>query len=142
MQLPCLGIAGAVAVFLATTQAAVAAPSFLYDCDMSDAARSRGWISPKVAIVVIGDGSVQVVDALILHFKKKPIKATVLRDNASRLIIKWSLDNAKADSGRSFANFDYRASIAKATGKIELTAIPRNFDTGLRSGGRCQKRAK
>jgi hypothetical protein len=117
-----------------------AAPGYLYDCDMSGAEHSRGWISSKVAVVVPGDGTAKVVDALILQFNKEPIVATVLRDNASRLIVKWTLDNAETDSGTSFANFDYRASISKASGKIELTATPRNFDTGIRSGGTCRKR--
>jgi hypothetical protein len=119
-----------------------AASGYLYDCDMADAVSSRGWISPKVAVVVPGDGTVKVVDALILYFNKEPIEATVLRDNEKRLIVKWTLDNAKSDSGTSFANFDYRASIAKGSGKIELTATPRNFDTGMRSGGTCRKRAE
>jgi hypothetical protein len=129
-----------VAVFGWSNSAAAA--GFLYDCDMAGAERTRGWISPKIAIVVPGDGTVKVVDALILHFYKEPMKATVLRDNKQRLIVKWTLDNAETDNGISIANFDYRASIAKVTGKIELTAIPREFDTGIRSGGTCRKRAE
>ena len=101
-----------------------------------------GWVSPKIAIVVPSEGAVTVVDALTIAFSEEPVTATVLRDNAARLIVKWTLENARADNGRSFAHFDYRASIAKATGQIELTAGPRTFDTGLRSVGNCVKRVE
>lgn len=115
---------------------------FLYDCDMSDADNGRGWVSPKIAIVLPGDGSVTVIDALTLAFFDDPIEGTILRDDDKRLIVKWTLRNVRADSGRSFAYFDYRASLAKQSGRIELTAAPRAFDTGLRSTGSCRKRTE
>lgn len=133
---------GAFAALWLSLPASVQAAGFLYDCDMTDAESSRGWISSKVALVVADDGTVQVVDGVVLHFNKKPMQTTVVRDNARRLIVKWSLDNARADNGHSFGDFDYRASVNKATGQIELTAIPRNFDTGVRSAGTCKKRSQ
>jgi hypothetical protein len=121
---------------------AQAAPGFLYDCTLSGTKQGRGWISPTVALVFPGDGSVKVVDAVTLHFNNGPVAGTILRDNAKRLVVKWTVKGAKADSGRSFANFDYRASISKSSGKMELTAIPREFDAGVRSAGKCAKRNK
>lgn len=119
---------------------ALSAPGFLYECDMLGTEQGRGWISPKIAIVLPAKGDVTVIDALTLTFAKGAAKATVLRDNNKRFIVKWTLKNVRADSGRSFAHFDYRVSISKATGKIELTAGPRTFDSGLRSSGTCTKR--
>ncbi|MEQ6202719.1 hypothetical protein ABMC88_06650 [Sulfitobacter sp. HNIBRBA2951] len=131
--------AACVALALGATPA-VSAEAFMYECDMADASRSQGWISPKIALIFAKDGSVKAVDAVILHFAGGPIKGTVLRNNASRAVVKWTVKGAKADNGTSFADFDYRASIGKKSGKVDLTAIPHGYDKGLRSGGSCKKR--
>lgn len=120
----------------------MAAEGFLYDCDLSSSKRGKGWISPKLALIFPPEGGVKVVDAVVLHFQGGPIAGEVLRDNANRVIVKWTVKGAKADSGVSFANFDYRASIAKKTGKIELTAQPREYSRGVRSAGTCRKRTE
>lgn len=120
----------------------LAATGYLYDCDMQDIERGRGWVSPKIAIILPETGAVTVVDALTLTFASAPVKATVLRDNDRRLIVKWTLKNVRADSGRSFAHFDYRASIAKPSGRIELSAGPRTYDSGLRGIGTCIRRTQ
>ena len=99
-------------------------------------------MSPKIAIVLPGDGTATIIDALTMTFAEDAVPGTILRDNASRLIVKWTLRNVRADSGRSFANFDYRASISKASGRMELTAGPRTFDSGLRSTGTCAERTE
>lgn len=124
------------------TPPARAGTGFLYDCDMADPDRGYGWISPKIALVLPGDGTVTIIDALTLTFAQEPVLGRILRDNDSRLIVKWTLDNVRADTGRSFAYFDYRASITKSTGAMELTAGPRTFDTGLRGEGTCRKRTE
>ena len=142
----CLSVARAatLAIFAATlaTPQAHAASGYLYDCDMTDVQQGRGWISPKIVLVFTGDGTVTVIDAVTMNFSRDPIHGTILRDNAQRLIVKWTIKDARADSGHSFANFDYRASIAKASGKMALTAIPRSFDTGVQGTGACRKRTE
>lgn len=140
---PAAILPAALAVTIAfTTPQAEAGTGFLYDCDMADPDRGFGWISPKIALVLPGDGTVTVIDALTLTFAEEPVVGRILRDNDSRLIVKWTLDNVRADTGRSFAYFDYRASISKSTGALELTAGPRTFDTGLRGEGTCRKRTE
>ena len=99
-------------------------------------------MSPKIAVVMPGDGTVSVVDAVILAEKKDAVAGKVVRNNAQRLVVKWPLENIKAGNGRSFANFDYRLSIAKKSGHAELTAVPRAFAKGLRSAGTCKTRRK
>ena len=117
---------------------AASAAGVLYDCDMRDPERGRGWISPKIALVLPGDGSVRVVDAITLLFANGPTDGTLVRDDAARLIVKWSLPDVRADIGRSFAHFDYRASIAKGTGTLDLTGGPRGDEQGLRGSGTCR----
>ena len=142
-MLKSLFLPAALAAFLvASTPPAYAAPGFIYDCDMSDVAQGNGWVSPKIAFVMAEDGTVQVVDAVTLHFTKGAVAGTILRDNGTRLIVKWTVKGARSRNGISIANFDYRASLAKRSGKIELSAGPRAFGARLRSAGTCTKRNK
>ena len=127
------------AVFLAGPSWAA---GFLYECDVTDHKRAKGWISPKIALILPDDGSVQIVDALTLHFVKKPVTGTILRDDAKRLIVKWNIKGAKADNGQSFAGFNYRVSISKATGALSVKAIPNGYDSGVSGAGTCKKRNK
>lgn len=119
-----------------------ASPGYMYDCDLQGTDQAHGWITPKLAFVVEKQGEVKVVDGVVLHFNKAPLAAKVLRNDGKRMILKWVVTNAKADSGRTFNNFRYRASISKSSGKVEVTAIPAHFDTGVRATGVCKKRTK
>jgi hypothetical protein len=137
------GIRRAVAaVALATTLAggAAAAPGYLYDCAIEPVESGRGWISPRLALVLPGDGSVTVIDAITMTFSDVPVLGRILRDDARRLIVKWTVTGARTDRGRSFAHFDYRASVSKRSGRIALTAIPRAFDSGVHGTGACARR--
>lgn len=129
-------------ISLAAERAEAAAPGFLYDCDMREVGSFRGWVSPKIAIVLPGDGTAQVVDALTLTFSQDVVPGTILRDDPQRFIVRWSLEDARTDSGQSFGAFDYRASIAKRTGRIDLTAAPRASDTPLVASGTCRRRTR
>ncbi|MGC1503571.1 MAG: hypothetical protein WA782_05460 [Sulfitobacter sp.] len=53
---------------------ALAAEGYLYECDMQDIARARGWVSPKIAIILPEKGGVTVVDALTLTFATAPLR--------------------------------------------------------------------
>lgn len=121
---------------------AQAAPGYLYDCDMTYVKQGKGWVSPKIAFVLPGDGTVKVVDAVTLHFNKEPLRGTIARENDKRLVITWVINNARTDSGTTFNNLRYRASISKSSGQIELTARPGHYDSGLRSPGSCRKRTQ
>lgn len=130
------------AVLAITATAAHAAPGYLYDCDMSHVKQGKGWVSPKIAFVLPGDGTVKIADSVTLHFNKGPLPGTIVRENNKRLVIKWTIDNARADNGMTYNNLQYRASISKSSGQIELTMQPRHYDAGLRSPGSCRKRTQ
>ena len=134
-------IISAVAAFFAIATPASGA-GFLYECDMSGAKLARGWISEKIALVLPGDGSVKVVDAVTLHENGKPLVGKILRESASHLHIKWTIKDLRTTNGTAFATTDYKAIIVKSTGKIDLTMKPRHFDVGLQSNGSCKKRSK
>lgn len=134
-------LSSAAAAFFAITTPAAAA-GFLYECDMSGAKLAQGWISAKVAFVLPGDGSVSVVDAVILHANGAPLAGKVLRESTSHLHIKWTIKDLRSDIGTAFAATDYKAVITKSTGRINLSMKPRHFDRGFQSGGTCVKRSK
>ncbi len=119
-----------------------AAPGFIYVCEMTGMKRNQGWISPTVALILPGDGTVTVADAVTLHFAKKPVEGKILRDNGNKLIVKWTVKGAQADAGQRFSNFDYRAIVVKKTGRIDMTAQARSIDFRLFSKGKCEKRTK
>lgn len=133
----CAGIAAA---FLASSP--VSAAGFLYECDIVDPERARGWISPKIAIIFPDEKSVQILDAITLSYTKNPVPGTISRNNSKRLIVKWLVTGVKADNGRSFAGIKYRASISKSTGAIEVSMLPKGYDKGVRAEGTCKKRKK
>lgn len=116
------------------------AEGILYECDITDHQRARGWISPKIAIVLPDSNSVKIVDAITLSFATEPVSGTISRNNAKRLIVNWSIKGVKADNGTSFAAVNYRASIAKATGAVSVTTIPAGYDSGLSGSGKCTTR--
>lgn len=134
-----MSFAGLTTIFLSGP---VAAAGLLYDCDIANHERANGWISPKIAIILPGDNTVKIVDAITLTFAKEPVAGNILRDNAKRLVVKWTVEGVKADSGASFAGVNYRASLSKSTGKIEVSTIPKGYDTGLRAAGVCKSRNK
>ncbi|MBM1631561.1 hypothetical protein [Sulfitobacter mediterraneus] len=123
-------------------KAAAASPGYMYDCDLQGTDKAYGWITPKMAFVVEEQGDVKVVDGVVLHFNNAPLETKVLRNDGKRMILRWVVTNAKADSGRTFNNFRYRASLSKSSGKVEVTAIPAHYDTGVRATGVCKKRTK
>jgi hypothetical protein len=121
---------------------AVASAGVEWTCNMTDHARSKGWISETIVFSEDESGGVIVADSVILYYDKKPKVAKVLRSNDARLVVKWTLENAETDRGQKIGNFDYRASISKTKGSIQVTAIPRHFDSGLQSNGQCTPRTK
>jgi hypothetical protein len=130
-------ICGLLAAFLGSP---MLAEGILYECDITDHEQARGWISPKIAIILPDNASVKVVDALTLSFAKEPVSGTISRNNTKRLIVNWSLKGVKADNGTSFAAVNYRASMSKATGAVSVTTIPAGYDNGLRASGNCKAR--
>lgn len=129
---------------LAATCFATAAPAagLLYECDIANHERARGWISPKIAIILPGDETVKIVDAITLSVSKQPVEGRILRNNAGRVIVKWVVEGIKADDGTSFAGINYRASIGKSNGAVEVKTIPNGYDNGLRATGVCKARSR
>ncbi|AXI47290.1 hypothetical protein C1J03_15490 [Sulfitobacter sp. SK012] len=122
--------------------AVAAAPGdILYDCTMVQLKKNGGWISQKVGIIMQGENEVKVVDAVILHFAKEPIEGTVVRNNAKRLIVKWEVRGARG-GGTSLESVDFRASIGKKTGRIQLSALASGFDFGPNGTGKCTPRTQ
>lgn len=123
---------------------ATAAPAagVLYECDISNHERARGWISPKIAIILPGDETVKILDGITLSVSQQPVEGSILRNTAGRVIVKWVVEGIKADDGTSYAGINYRASIGKSNGAVEVKTIPNGYDKGLRATGVCKARSR
>ncbi len=132
-------IAGIVAVFLASP---LSAAGVVYDCDIANPQRARGWISPKIAIILPDEKSAMVMDAITLSQGKDPVPASIQRNNGKRLIVTWLVHGIRSNRGRSFAGVIYRASVSKSTGAIDMSMIPRGYDKGVKASGTCKTRRK
>ena len=133
-------LTAAVAAILALSAPASAA-GLLYECDMTNTKNNRGWTSAKLAFVLPGDGSVKVIDGIIMHFLGKPLAGKILRESKTHVHVKWTLKDIRSDNGTAFSNVDYKAVVTKSSGRIRLNAKPRHFDIGLHDEGRCETRA-
>ena len=134
-------LSAATASFFALSLPAAAA-GILYECDMSNINRGNGWVSPKIAFVLPGDGSVTVVDAVTLHFNGKPLGGKIQRDSNTHTHIRWTIKDARSDNGTAFSKVDYKAVLTKASGRINLTTKARQSASNVQTQGRCAKRTK
>lgn len=115
-----------------------AAPSaVLYDCTITKKKQGVDWISEKVGIVLQDDGTAIVSDAIILHFKRKPLTATSVRNTERRLDVRWAIRNT-TDGSEQLTNYmDYHARLNKKTGAFSLYANPDQYPNRFSGKGSC-----
>ncbi|WP_298913330.1 hypothetical protein [uncultured Roseobacter sp.] len=119
-----------------------AAQGVLYDCDVTQKRKDLDWISDKVGIVVKPNGQVTVIDAVILYFNKTPMSAKVVRNDAKRLDVRWTIRGAKDDANQRVGYFDYSAQINKKTNKFAIYAKPENYPNRFSGKGKCTPRTE
>ena len=129
-----------IGLILSLCTTAASAQGVLYECDVTQKKKDLDWISDKVGIVVKADGHVMVTDAVILHFNKRPMPATLVRDTPKRLDIRWTLTNTKDDRNQSTPHFDYTAQVNKKNMKFAIYGKPENFPNRFVGKGTCRVR--
>jgi len=118
----------------------VQAKGVLYDCDITEKRQGVGWISDKMAIVVMQNGRVVVSDAVILQFNRQPMQVRVGRNTDRKLVIRWTLNNVVNGSNQTTPAFEYSATLKKATNEIAVYANPDGYPTRFSGKGRCTLR--
>lgn len=111
---------------------AAAAPTRMY-CEIT---KNEGAFANQI-FFEIEDGTVQVVDGIILNEKRKPIAANVREDSAKKLTVSWDL--MLTNNRGQQTKMVYRASLLKPSNRIVLTAKPHGYSNNFTARGRCQQ---
>lgn len=126
-------------LLLTCAASAASAQSVLYECDMTQLKRGKGWISEKIAIVLHENGTASVSDSMVLRVSSVPIAAESVRNTDKKLTVKWVIRNYTNSSNQTTPYFDYEATIRK-NGKISVYASPDGFPDRFSGTGTCAKR--
>ena len=118
------------------------ASGYIYDCDIPSKRDRPGWIPEKINVVVQDNGSVIVVDPVILTFHEKPMPARVQRNDDRRLSIYWRLDNTVSASNEVATTFSYTAKINKQKNTITVNATPEGYSNRFHGRGKCTIRTE
>ncbi|WP_300442790.1 hypothetical protein [uncultured Mameliella sp.] len=123
-------------LFWAALSGGAVAEKMAYHCRI-DGTSERQWIQPVIFIaldraidrVVISDASILGVNDGV------PVEGTLVRDNSSRLTVSWELELRSTGNRRVL--LDYRATFLKASGKVNVTAQPREKGALFNRSGSC-----
>lgn len=100
--------------------------------------RQQTWVPTQVVFRRDrGSDIVLVNDPLILHFVKKPVVGRVKTENAKRITYAWELTSVQNEAGQRASRLFYRATIQKATGAVQISAIPVGFSNTFTALGHC-----
>lgn len=130
-------VAATAAVLCVTLSLPAAAQSLFYECDMNGSKRNKGWTSPKMAFILADNGSVKVVDGVILHFVGEAADGKVLRNNEKSMQVRWTVSETRSDNGSGYGKIDYLASLNKGSGRINVTVTPQGEYQTMRARGKC-----
>lgn len=126
------------ATALAFGATSATADPVLYECDVKDKRHGLTWVADKIAIVANDDGSVVVIDPVILQYNdNKPMQARVSTRTTSKLKLRWKIANAR-DSKNVLARFNYSAILNLKTLKIVVYADPVSFPQRFSGRGTCK----
>ncbi|WP_298842700.1 hypothetical protein [uncultured Roseobacter sp.] len=123
-------------LYCLTTPPAVAG-GYVYDCDIPSNRDRPGWIPAKMGIVLGEDGSVTVLDPIILQFHEKPMQASVQRNDDRKLSIVWTLTNVENADKQKAAQFSYTAQVNKKNNRISVSARPEGYSNRFHGRGKC-----
>ena len=96
--------------FASTALAEAPKPPFIYDCDLNKGTRQHGLVKERVAFVFAKDGSVSVVDPVILHFVEGPV-AGKFRLRGEKTRVSWTVKNVISRASTSIPPLNYTATI-------------------------------
>jgi hypothetical protein len=114
------------------------AAGVLYECDL-DAKRAKGWVSNKMAFIYEDNGTVTVVDSVLLHYVGNPVEARArTKGDVSRL--NWTIAAATDSNGQFIPTFNYTAKLNLKTLSLSVSAKPARFPQRVSGKGSCVKR--
>ncbi len=113
------------------------AAGILYDCDL-DSKLVNGWVSQKMAFVFEGDGTVKVVDSVLLALDVGAVNARV-RKSGDVARMHWNIAAAIDSVGQKIPTFSYTAKLNLETLSLSVLAKPVGFPQRFTGKGTCVK---
>ena len=113
----------------------------LYVCTLGKGNAKNSWISESTAFIFNPDGSVQVLDGLIMHFFKEAQDVKSKR-RGQELRLNWSLGGMVDSKNTRVPQFRYNAKLNTKTLAVSISARPLGFENRYFGQGTCVKRKK
>lgn len=123
----------------------VRAQGVFYDCDMTRSDRNSFWISSKIGIVLLDDGTAVVSDGVILAYRGGTLKASRLRKSERDIKVDWRLSGGlvKAkDREVLLPDAEYTAVITKPSNRIRVRGKLPGNRRSFSGRGQCTPRVK
>lgn len=136
--------AGALGLFSADV-AAQSTQGVLYDCDMRPSKANEFWISTKIGIVFLKDGSVVVSDGVLLNYPGGTAKAALRRNTDDEIRLAWRLAGGVGKSKRGeflLPDAEYTAVIEKPSNRIRVRGWLPEYRKRVSGSGTCRLRQK
>lgn len=106
-------------------------------CHFPEDNRARGWVKPVVIFDVEADGSVIVVDDVLMNYGDGPMQTNVRTNNARRLTVTWDVDTQDRLGQRS--RLRYSAFIKRPSLEARIQMTPRGYRSLPGVSGQCQR---
>ena len=110
----------------------------LFDCDLANSPRAKGWISSRMAIVEHVNSAVQVIDGILIGAEDSPKSAQIVRNDDRVLSLRWVVDLVSESNQK--ATMEYSARLNRQNLKVQVTANPRGYSNNFTARGDCQIR--
>lgn len=119
------------------TMSLAASTGKTYDCAFKENTRDN-WVSPRIVLSIDKDGkSGGAYDGIIHEVYGKPIKARVIRRNASSVQFKWDVNGA-GGTGNSSVNAGFNVILNEKTLKASIRVYVKGFDNEPYGSGKCK----
>ncbi|MFW2545004.1 hypothetical protein ACN2XU_20425 [Primorskyibacter sp. 2E107] len=108
-----------------------------YECQVKESG-GIGYV-PEVIFIGVEEGSKEIVvsDPVILYYNDgQPLRGRIKTDNAKRTTFAWDLKfkNRANQTG----TIQYRATYIKASGDLNVSALPLGYADTFRGKGKCE----
>ncbi|MDW3222471.1 MAG: hypothetical protein R8G34_06205 [Paracoccaceae bacterium] len=116
-----------------------------YDCDMTRSERNAFWISNKIGIVLLQDGSAVVSDGVILNYRRSTLKASRLTTTERDIKLDWRLTGGllqAKDREILLPDAEYSAVISKPSNQIRVRGNLPGHRRSFSGRGQCKLRVE
>jgi hypothetical protein len=122
--------------FMAFAGAQTVQADILYDCEIKITKRQRGWIPERLHIVIQDNGTVQVLDGILIAYGQSPKTARVSQ-HGNILVAHWTLESPSAIEVKNAGDYKYALRLRSSDGRITVSAVPAGDpDNALRVTGK------